>query len=464
MDTDALSTLLRFVCEAQRASSLEVVLASGEVKFGSVHQGWSGDLNWVGGAIDLTSAYKQLGYSLKSDWSSILLVLRPGSAKPAYFISRALMFGSTSSVYGFNRLSRCLWFLCCSLMSVSMTNFYDDFPVVEPKATSHSAKLALELFFKILGWHTASGDKALVFNKSFAVLGVQFDLSSINDGKFVISNKRSRVDELIEVANTLASKSRVSAASVRSFHGKMQFAKGQFAGNEFRHFLNFLSQICEGPEQCMVDSTFVLMMNHLVMLLSSSAPRVITVGNDKSPIIIFTDGASEGEQSLASSHFTGAVLFDTSSDFSIILEGEPPAALVSLWSELVGDQLICQIELFPILAVACMFRDRLFGRRVIVFIDNDSARHALVRINSHSCAVLGMVLTITEKLTHSFPWFSRVPSSSNPADLPSRKMTAQACKLLGITNVGVLAIDQQTIDLVCDRTNAGKSRKRPDTS
>ena len=106
-------------------------------------------------------------------------------------------------------------------------------------------------------------------------------------------------------------------------------------------------------------------------------------------------------------------------------------------------------------SLSIQFKVRLIGRRVILFIDNDSARHALVKTNSPSPAVLGMVLSITVCSMGCFPWYSRVTPKSNPADLPSRKLTEQAAKMFGIRYLGVLAIDQQTVDLVCNNTTAG---------
>ena len=68
------------------------------------------------------------------------------------------------------------------------------------------------------------------------------------------------------------------------------------------------------------------------------------------------------------------------------------------------------------------WRRRWAERRVLLFVDNDSARHALIRGGSLSFASACLVGLFWEEETRmrAFAWVERVPSSSNPADGPSR--------------------------------------------
>ena len=61
-------------------------------------------------------------------------------------------------------------------------------------------------------------------------------------------------------------------------------------------------------------------------------------------------------------------------------------------------------------------------RRIVVFIDNDSARHALIRGGSPSPASAELVSLFwaTEAQLRSYCWVERVPTASNVADGPSR--------------------------------------------
>ena len=61
-------------------------------------------------------------------------------------------------------------------------------------------------------------------------------------------------------------------------------------------------------------------------------------------------------------------------------------------------------------------------RRVIWFVDNDAARHALIKGASPSgpSAALAGAFWSNEERLGSFSWVERVPTQCNPADGPSR--------------------------------------------
>ena len=65
-------------------------------------------------------------------------------------------------------------------------------------------------------------------------------------------------------------------------------------------------------------------------------------------------------------------------------------------------------------------------------VDNESARFALIKASSGKTSMQAMA-TFFHELDAVYPafcWIERVPSKSNPADLPSRGETASAVALL----------------------------------
>ena len=82
------------------------------------------------------------------------------------------------------------------------------------------------------------------------------------------------------------------------------------------------------------------------------------------------------------------------------------------------------------------WRERIAGRNVIVYIDNDSARGALIKGYSPALpsAELLAVCWTELALARANPWFARVPGPSNIADGPSRLEFAE-CLDLGIPRV-----------------------------
>ena len=171
MAVDALVSLFLCIsgCMAKKGS-MRLVLADGKALTVSPSAHWEGDCGLVGRTLDLESAYKQATSHPEDRWCRGIVVWNPNDKVPAFFITSALMFGSTAAVYAFNRLSKSLWHLqtCLNIMG---TVYYDDFPMLDFKATSDSARKCSEDLLKLLGWQFAEdGRKALPFDTVFTVL------------------------------------------------------------------------------------------------------------------------------------------------------------------------------------------------------------------------------------------------------------------------------------------------------
>jgi hypothetical protein len=138
-------------------------------------------------------------------------------------------------------------------------------------------------------------------------------------------------------------------------------------------------------------------------------------------LLLFTDGAAEGEE--RGNVTCGAVLIDTAEEFSQMWGGRIPAQLVRSWKR-DGDkiQVIGQAELLPVALSRQVWKERFKHRRLVVFIDNDSARQALVKGWSKSKASTAIIreMLSAELEDQVWVWYGRVPTHSNPADDPSR--------------------------------------------
>ncbi|CAE7927972.1 unnamed protein product, partial [Symbiodinium necroappetens] len=81
---------------------------------------------------------------------------------------------------------------------------------------------------------------------------------------------------------------------------------------------------------------------------------------------------------------------------------------------------------------------RMNARKGFVFIDNNSALATLVKRSSQSEAMFRLVAVISS-MDAVFPfgaWYERVPSKSNPSDLPSRGEAGLLCQRFGAENDG----------------------------
>ncbi len=75
----------------------------------------------------------------------------------------------------------------------------------------------------------------------------------------------------------------------------------------------------------------------------------------------------------------GAVLVDPWKGRSFFFGDFVPPEFVSLWTRAGKKQVIAQAEIFPVVISKATWGELLRGRNVLRFLDNESARMALVR-------------------------------------------------------------------------------------
>eukprot|EP00435_Cladocopium_sp_Y103_P030657 s5118_g7.t1 len=93
-----------------------------------------------------------------------------------------------------------------------------------------------------------------------------------------------------------------------------------------------------------------------------------------------------------------------------------------MWQRAGKRQVIAQAEIFPVSVSKDTWKSLLSGRSVIWFLDNESARSALVRcfspILDNFCLLQLNARLDTDMQSRN--WYARVPSKSNPSDSASR--------------------------------------------
>ena len=149
---------------------------------------------------------------------------------------------------------------------------------------------------------------------------------------------------------------------------------------------------------------------------STAPPRQVLCRASAWPVVIFTDGACE-----ASSVSVGACIFEQGT-CAEALGGDVPEELMSKWRADRSWQVIAQAELAPVLLATFTWRLRLKGRHVIFWVDQEAAIQGMIKGYSGTPMSAEIIDAAHELLAkfEIYPWFSRVPSQDNPADLPSR--------------------------------------------
>ena len=146
---------------------------------------------------------------------------------------------------------------------------------------------------------------------------------------------------------------------------------------------------------------------------------MINAWSNTPPLLIFTDGAVE-ESSSKVTH--GALLVDPWKETSYFFGDHVPGNFVEMWQRAGKKQVTAQAEIFPVLIAKETWQSEISGRSVLWFLDNDSARLALIRCFSpvlDNFCLVQLNARLDSKL-HARHWYSRVPSKSNPSDDASR--------------------------------------------
>ena len=159
-------------------------------------------------------------------------------------------------------------------------------------------------------------------------------------------------------------------------------------------------------------------------------------------IVIFTDSTFDNREATAKK--------------SLVYDGAVPRSLVSKWQSSGAKQIISQAELAAVVLVRDEIKRLVENRKVIFFVDNEAARYSLIKgvSGKSSMQVLTSSFHTIDLQTSIFlprhRYYERVPSKSNPADLPTRGKTDELLELTGATYAGSSTFSQWVWDRVME--------------
>ena len=131
-----------------------------------------------------------------------------------------------------------------------------------------------------------------------------------------------------------------------------------------------------------LDNKDCTLLQQTIDLFEDMRPRGICAGISGAPVVIFTDGAHEEDDCLTTH---GAVLIDPSSGLHLFFGEEIPQSFVNKWRASGRQRLVGQAEVLPVLVAKVAWAKRLKHRKVLWFIDKDSAK-CRARFRLFSCA------------------------------------------------------------------------------
>lgn len=325
-----------------------------------------------------------------------------------------------------------MWHLATVMLNIPGCCYFDDYPHYEIDKLCHSSQQAYETLLRLLGWKFAEGEKNLPFATSYNILGATVDLSSHNRGIVQVSNKPGRLEHIAELAASL--KESMSQPDLSVLRGHIVFASGFCLGRALR------------PAMGSIDVAFRIASNlraknvaaacdDLIHLVSQAGPRSVECAPGGPPMLVFTDSAFEKGAATV-----GALILDPELGKALVYDGDVPKPIIAKWQSSGGKQIISQSELATVVLARVETKALLKNRRVIFFIDNEAARFALIKgvSGKSSMQVLTSIFHETDLVCPCFHWIERVPSPSNPSDLPTRGKTRELVALTGATYAGRL--------------------------
>ena len=369
--------------------------------------------------FDLKSAYRQVGLSSEGRSFAYLKVFDPNSRSFKLFQSTVLPFGAVRSVHAFLRLSRALWWIGTVGCKLIWTSFYDDFICLAPEVLAASSEQAVVTLFRLTGWLFAEeGDKCSPFDLSCEALGVVFDVSFSSSGRILVSNTKSRVEELCADIAMLLKTGSLGAKNAQRLRGRMQFANAQIYGKVGKRCLKVLSDFAEGRRFKLndKDAFFLRLFSNLLV---DEKPRVVRALPERNALI-FTDACYERSSRDWPCGIGGILILPDNQTFSFSVPLDSHDR--QLLGEDVKKQIIFEAETLAALVALALWHDKIECMKCFLFVDNEGAKFSLLKGVSDNTVVDFLVERFAEleAKANLFLWISRVPSKSNIADEPSR--------------------------------------------
>jgi hypothetical protein len=265
----------------------------------------------------------------------------------------------------------------------------------------------------------------------------------------------------------LLEKQKCSQKELEVLRGKLQFMESQTFGRVAKAlFRNLFYGKTDGVLISEVERRTIVA---LISWLNTAEPRWISPSVFSAPVLVFSDGACEPGSQSRPLVTCGALIInpnETSLTGSRQLFGfEVRKDLTDLWMKSGKRQLVTEAELYAFYSAIYNWRSSIARSRCLFFIDSEPAFFAILRGTSDVDPCAEIVHAIHRLLysLNCFPWFVRIPSKSNPADLPSRLHINEACIEYQAVAINAVQPDVDPIDctLFTFHERGGKGKQSP---
>ncbi|CAE7248244.1 unnamed protein product [Symbiodinium sp. CCMP2592] len=315
-------------------------------------------------------------------------------------------------------ISIALWKIGIVLFRLFWSAFFDDYSIVSAKSLESNAQWTVETLFDLLGFRFArDGSKAEPFGVTFNMLGLSVDLSCVKQRILRVGHTQKRKEELSEYIQTILQEGKIDSKAAERLRGRMVFFEGFTFGRVSNRAQRVVAKCVEKSAPQNLTEDLMWALTWLRERIAMSQPLVVE-RNLITTLIVFTDGACNPEEGTGG---VGGVLVNASgTPCEFFGEAVPSDLMQQLLSISVNP--IFELELIPALISLIIWADCLKGAQVVFYLDNDGARHSLIRTFGGSPLANSVIESFLQLETtlQLKTWFARVPTACNIADNPSR--------------------------------------------
>ena len=150
-------------------------------------------------------------------------------------------------------------------------------------------------------------------------------------------------------------------------HGMLNFVGGLVLGHAFKPAARMSSDIFSCGRVTHGSKLVAPACDVVCQVASSAKPKTLSSYDPSGPIILYTCNFFEDGIGV-----WGAFLIGCEDAISHVVQSRVPSELVNKWVKQVGQQIICEIELFAYCSPRVYFAEILESRRGIVFVENEA--------------------------------------------------------------------------------------------
>ena len=241
-------------------------------------------------AQDLSSAYRQFPVKHPEDCYTVLNT----PSGPLLFRHRALPFGSSASVWSFNRAADALTFLARRMLLVTTGHYVDDWAAAEQDSTVDSGYTAFEAIFQCLGLRMKP-KKAQPPNYTQKILGVEI---MVDKEAVTLRPHAKRVKKVSNLIDTALDHDYLDADQAQRLAGKVLFLSTTMFGQIGRPALQPLygrafHEQHKGATCNNLNSGLRAALRSLRLWLSAPKDRTIPLQCSSTPAVLYTDAFYE---------------------------------------------------------------------------------------------------------------------------------------------------------------------------